>query len=312
MSTVATVQGGLLGAPKQQRVAAGPVALLDLDLASVRRRFPHQPFTIRHHLVGHPLFALDRLVELARSLPPANVEYNAGDLPLTVDPAVTPQNGLSIEETIRRIEDCGSWMVLKFVESDPAYRELLDRCVDEVLDLCDPPLPGVSQRYAFIFISSPNAVTPFHIDPEHNFLLQIRGSKKMAVFPVAQPVISERDLERFYSGAHRNLVFDERYQERATVFSLTPGVGLHVPVTAPHWVRNGDQVSVSFSITFRSELSESREAVYKLNHRLRRMHVAPTPYGARPRVDAAKAFAFRSALAMKRKITGAARPVHDH
>ena len=67
----------------------------------------------------------------------------------------TPRNGLSIEETIRRIEECRSWLVLKYVERDPEYRELLDRCVDEVQALCDPPLPGIDQREAFIFISSP-------------------------------------------------------------------------------------------------------------------------------------------------------------
>jgi hypothetical protein len=224
---------------------------------------------------------------------------------LSVDPTVTPRNGLSIEETIRRIEDCGSWMVLKFVERDSAYRDLLDHCVDEVLALCDPPLEGVDQRYAFIFISSPNAVTPYHIDPEHNFLLQIRGNKSMAVFPATdRSVISEQELERFYSGAHRNLSFRDAYSAKATVFPLAPGDGLHVPVTAPHWVKNGDQVSISFSITFRSALSERRETVYKVNHRLRAMRLSPTPFGRRPAVDAAKLFAFQTALQVKRRLSG--------
>ena len=35
----------------------------------------------------------------------------------------------------------------------------------------------------FIFVSSPNSVTPYHFDPEHNILLQIRGSKVMTQFP---------------------------------------------------------------------------------------------------------------------------------
>jgi hypothetical protein len=294
-----------VGALAEENEALEPPALLDLDAMAIARRFPAEPFAIRHRLSGHPLFSLSRLMELGRRLPPENVEYNAGDLPLSVDPTLTPRNGLSIEETIRRIEDCGSWMVLKFVELDSAYRELLDRCVDQVLALCDPPIPGVNQRYAFIFISSPNAVTPYHIDPEHNFLLQIRGAKTMAVFPAAdRSVLSEQELERFYSGAHRNLVFDPAYEGKATLFRLSPGDGVHVPVTAPHWVKNGAQVSISFSITFRSALSERRETVYKINHRLRRLRLSPTPFGRRPAIDAAKLAAFRTALAVKKRIGG--------
>ena len=41
------------------------------------------------------------------------------------------------------------------------------------------------KREAFIFVSSPNAVTPFHMDPEHNILMQLRGTKTMTLFPAA-------------------------------------------------------------------------------------------------------------------------------
>jgi hypothetical protein len=34
-----------------------------------------------------------------------------------------------------------------------------------------------------LFIVSPNAMTPFHFDRCSNFLMQIRGSKEVAVFP---------------------------------------------------------------------------------------------------------------------------------
>ena len=41
------------------------------------------------------------------------IEYNAGNLSVSQDPALTPMNGLSISETLRRIEECESWMALK-------------------------------------------------------------------------------------------------------------------------------------------------------------------------------------------------------
>src|SRR6478609_2674154 len=85
--------------------------LLDIDAAEFAANFNRGPFLIGHRLADHPLFALPRLLELARTLPEKNVEYNAGEVPVSCDPSQTPRTGLSIEETVRRIEECKSWMV---------------------------------------------------------------------------------------------------------------------------------------------------------------------------------------------------------
>jgi hypothetical protein len=258
--------------------------LLDLDAAIFQRDFARRPFGIRHHLVDHPLFALPRLIELARALPGHRVEYNAGDVAVNQDPHATPRTGLSVEETIRRIEACRSWMVLKNVELDPAYRGLLDACLAEVLAFDHPATQGVGLREAFIFVSSPGSITPYHMDPELNFLLQIRGSKQMHVFPGAdRAVVSELELERFHSGAHRNLVFRDEYQQKATTFDLRPGDGLHVPVADPHWVQVGnDGYSISFSITFRTRVVERQAVLYALNHADRQRGRTPVPPGQSP------------------------------
>src|SRR5262249_59171553 len=76
---------------------------LHIDPVRFRERFARLPFVVRHGLSDHPLFALPRLIELARALPADPVEYNAGDVPVSLDPARTPRTGLSIDETIRRI-----------------------------------------------------------------------------------------------------------------------------------------------------------------------------------------------------------------
>jgi hypothetical protein len=244
--------------------------------------FNRRPFQIKHDLVAHPAFALERLVELARKLPADAVEYNAGDLPITQDPTKTPRTGLSIEETIQRITDCKSWMVLKRVEVDPTYAKILDDCLDQIAPLA----PGMRTRRAFIFISSPGSVTPYHIDHEYNFLLQIRGTKAMTIFDPS--VLSEEAIERFYRGEHRNLVFDQSHAERAQTFELTPGDGVHVPVNAPHYVLNGPAASVSFSITFRTPQGDRRSAVYQVNDRIRRLGLVPRPVGKTPLVDRTK------------------------
>lgn len=267
-----------------------------------RRSFNRQPFLVEHDLVEHPLFELERLIELSNALPADRVEYNAGDLPITQDAKQTPRTGLSVMETIRRIEECRSWMVLKNVERDTEYRELAERCLEPMRELC----PDLRALETFVFISSPDAVTPYHIDPECNFLLQIRGRKTIRTFPPQdRSILSEEELERFYAGGSRNLrELKPESEAKAWVFELQGGDGVHIPVNAPHWVRNGPLVSISFSVTFRTDSSDRREIAYRINHRMRQLGLRPKPVGHSPVVDGMKYVLFDAARRLARAVRG--------
>ncbi len=257
--------------------------------------YPEQPSLLRHRLVGHPLFELDTLVELAQRIRPVDVEYNRGDLPVGLDPAATPQNGLSVADTIRSIEECGSWMVLKFIEQDPTYRELLHSVLAELEPVVHPVTGEMLKLEGFIFISSPGAVTPFHFDPEHNILLQIRGSKVMTVFPAGDETLASGAAhEAFHNGGHRNLAWRDEFTEKGRAFELTPGKAIHVPVKAPHWVQNGPEVSISFSITWKSEWSYQEADARSLNRLLRKLGVDPAPTKRFPDRNLAKSVAYRA------------------
>ncbi len=91
----------------------------------------------------------------------------------------------------------------------------------------------------------------------------------------------------------RNLILTEENRQKAMVFDLQPGFGLHFPVTYPHWVQNGNAVSVSFSITFRTPDLDRRKVVYGMNHRARQNGSDPTPYGVSPWKDNVKYNAHR-------------------
>jgi len=165
--------------------------------------------------------------------------------------------------------------------------------------------PGMKRRSGFIFVSSPGSVTPFHFDQEYNFLLQIRGQKQVSLFDGEdRALLTERELEKFYARGHRNLVFDDTNQRKAQVFTLAPGDGLYFPVTWPHWVKNGSQVSVSFSITFRTASSDRREVLYRVNERLRRVGIKLPPVGHSELIDAAKYQAFRTLARAHRVFAG--------
>ena len=278
--------------------------LLEIE-ESAAGNFDRKPFFIRHHLAQHPMFGLGRLLALSRRLRSDRAEFYAGDVPVCTSPEQVPSTGLSLEETIRRIEDCGAWVVLKNVELDPEYSALLDRCLDEVEDVHGSALQGSSARVGFIFISSARAVTPCHLDAEHNFLLQIRGSKTIHV--ADRSLLEEGQLERYFTGGHRNVDLPE-LESRAAEFRLSPGDGVHVPFTAPHWVVNGDEVSVSFSITFQTPESRRKAVVHKVNAHLRKTGVRPTPPGRSPLRDALKVLGFeaiRKAHRLLRSVPGA-------
>lgn len=276
--------------------ARSDARLLEIEPATFRADFNRRPFLIRHALANHPLFEIPRLVELAARLPEGCVRYGASDVPVATQLYGNAHNGLSIAETLTRIEECRSWMVMKFVEHDPEYGALLDACLDEVEPLSEPLAPGMFQRAGFIFVSSPDSVTPYHLDPEYNFLLQARGGKTVYMFDAAdRSVLSDEELESYYSASDKyNLSFRDEYQTKAEAFELSPGLGLHFPVTAPHWVRNSGEVSVSFSVTFKTLSSERRGAVYNVNSRLRRLGLRPAPFGQSSLRDSAKSVAFRA------------------
>jgi hypothetical protein len=267
----------------------------DAALEKLSGIYPNRPGLLRHRLQGHPLLTLEALVALSQRIRPVDAEYNRADLPIGVDPAATPGNGLSAAETIRSIERCGSWMVLKFIEQDPAYRGLLDEALAPLRPLVGAVTGEMLKTEGFIFISSPGAVTPFHFDPEHNILLQIRGSKTMTVFPAGDEELAGGEQhEAFHQGGHRNLPWQDAFAARGEPFPLAPGDAIYVPVKAPHWVKNGPEPSISLSITWRSEWSFHEEYAHGFNRLLRRAGLTPSLPRPFPAKNLAKSAAYRA------------------
>lgn len=265
--------------------------LIKLEAGSVGDKMPTKTFRLTHTLSDHPLFKLDRLARLAASLPADQVEFN-GPVQPNQDPSLTPQNGLSAEETVRRIEDCQSWMVIKNCEADPEYKALLDACLDQVAAQTGGVMGGAKNRQAFIFVTSPNNVTPFHMDPELNFLMQLRGSKRMSVFDhTNRDIVNEEQLE-LYPGKHRNLPYFDSYETVATQQHLQPGDSIFVPLFDPHWVQNGPEVSVSFSITWHTDHSLRMVKLSYVNAGLRRIGLPQASVGTYPVIDTIKVAAY--------------------
>jgi hypothetical protein len=259
--------------------------------------FARRPFPVEHLLVDHPLLTLDGIAELADALPRSAVERHRADLPLVMPGGAPDQLDGRPSDTVRGIATNDSWMVLWNIEQAPAWRELLHRCLDDVKADIAGRDGGMMQREGFLFLSAPNAVTPAHFDPEHNLLLQIRGTKEMNVGRFPDPADQQRELDRYYDGGHRNL---ESVPVDAQTFVLSPGQGVYVNSFAPHWVHNRDEASISLSITFRTRRSEAAERAHALNARLRRLGLHPRPAGHDERRDRAKAVIVHGADRIRR------------
>lgn len=272
------------------------------DLERLRALYPWQSGKLSHRLTGHPLLTLEALVELGGRLPPKDVEYNPGDLPIGVEPDEVGHNGLSVQETIRRIEECGSWMVLKHAQQDPAYRDLLEEALGELAPVIEPVTGEMLTKVAFIFVSSPNAITPFHLDPEHNVLLQISGSKTMTIVPTDEEIVPPEKHESYHLGGHRNVPWRDEYAERGETYELRPGDAVHVPLMWPHWVKNGPEPSISLSITWKNEWVYQEADVRGMNHMLRRIGLNPASPAQFPKRNPAKVLAYRAIRKAKQQL----------
>jgi hypothetical protein len=131
-----------------------------------------------------------------------------------------------------------------------------------------------------ILISSPNRLTPYHMDAETNFLVQVRGDKWFHVFDQDnRAIISDREREQYFVGDISSAVYREELQKQAVSFDLHAGCGVHVPVGAPHWVQNKNNVSVAISVNYELRSVDRLKRIYRMNHRLRRFGIAPRPPG---------------------------------
>jgi Cupin superfamily protein len=263
--------------------------LLDIDPTAFGAAFARRSVAVHHELVDHPLFTMEAIAELADRLPPDSVRRERGDLPLVnrdgyVDVGQGPPSA-----TILDVERNGFRISLRDIQQVPEYAELINRCLDEVQRIIGDREGGMRRRTGYLFITAPASNTPMHFDPEHSFLLQVRGVKHVSVAAFEDDARRQRELDRYYDGEQCDFA---AMQEIAEDFRLDPGVGVYLPSFVPHWVTTEAGISISFSIPFYTEFSERAEYVNRINHRLRRLRLSPRAPGASEPVDRVKAASF--------------------
>jgi hypothetical protein len=268
---------------------------MSLPIALDPERFdPWRIQKLTHSLCDHPLLRIDSLVALGERLEKKKlVRTHSDDAKADTSFADAPNlhpNQKGAVSTLEKIAEAKAWMSLMNIQVDPLYRSFVSEVLDAMRPVVERRDPGMCYRAGWIFVTSPNAVTPFHMDHEHNFILQIRGTKKLHVWdPFDRIVVPEDGQELFHDEHSREKVrFREEILPRAQVFDLEPGLGGYMPSTAPHMVQNGNDVSITISLTYYTDSTRRRELLYRGNRRLRKLGLEPRPVGASPLVDTAK------------------------
>lgn len=274
---------------------------------------PMKIMSVTHSMTDHPLLQLDALIELADRIPKKYIRYHAGDVSPSTSFEHAPQTNkvdMAPDEVIRNIEEAGAWLSLHHIQQDEIYARLVCEVLDSVRESIGGKDSGFHNYAGWVFVSAPGAVTPYHMDHENNFILQIKGEKEIHIFdPLARNVVSEECLELFHRTWSRDLVtYNEAHEAHATVLHAKPGLGAYMPTTAPHWVKNGNNVSITVSFTYYSSEVRRREQLHQMNWILRRLGVAPAAVGSAPRRDALKHAVARPALATESRLRGWYKP----
>ena len=263
-----------------------------------RKKLHREPFRISHGLADSSLFDVERLLQAASAAKhrPGDVYFDAGKVAIDDKWGQIPVPDMPVEEVIRRVETAGAWIILKHAERDPAYAAVLEQFREFVHSIAGSEgAKQILNPEMLIIISSPDRLTPFHFDAEINFLVQVRGEKEVWICdPADRTVVTEADIEAYYSGQQTAGKYSEHVQDQATRFKLNPGDGVHIPSHAAHWVRNGNGVSISLSLNFEFPRWKYRDA-YRLNHALRKFRISPSPPGRSIVIDQSKSLAFRVA-----------------
>ncbi len=240
----------------------------DLDIADFSKR----PLQIGHRLHESDLFGDDALARLIENSSRENYYVNTMDI--DHHDVRTRREGetgdISGADALRAVANGHIWYLLMQPEKvDPRYGELVEQIYDEIA----AHVPGfqVSMKKMSILVSSPRVQVYYHCDIPGQSLWQVRGSKKVYVYPNREPWLDQPSLEKIVMNeAHEiSMPYRPEFDDDATVYDLQPGYMLHWPLNAPHRIVNNDCVNVSFTTEHMTDSIRRTFIVNKANGILR-------------------------------------------
>lgn len=213
-------------------------------------RFGLQPMCIKHRVHEHQLFTDAALARLIEQSDRENYYVNTMNTAAhdTRSRREGEVRGISGAAALEAVAKGKLWIMLLHPEKvEPGYRDLVQQLYDEI-GRHVPGFRAFNQKLS-ILISSPGIQVYYHCDVPGQTLWQVRGRKRVYVYPNQPPYLDQPSLERIVLGeAHEiSLPYDEKFDQAASVYDIEPGDMLHWPLNAPHRIVNADCLNVSFT-----------------------------------------------------------------
>ena len=248
--------------------------------------FPERSVGFEHDLPRDERLTLAAVADLADRLPRTSVIYDTAAQPLLVPAGGPPRGELEHPgDVIRNLDTANAWLTLLHADEDPVMAEIMNAHLDRLEVGIAPRQGAMRNRVAFVFVSSPNSVTPVHFDIEHSLLMQVSGTKTVSIGAYSSEAVRRHEIDRYWDGSHGRI---EDLPEEVATYTLTPGRAVYIPPGTPHWVHNGPAISASVTLTYFTAATVRENRIEDFNSLLRRRHLHPRPPGRSPLVDLAK------------------------
>lgn len=251
-----------------------------------------------HNISDHPLLQMDEIRKLVKRIPKNGLFYSAGIKPESaiIGDGDTHPGKHPLDYAIDNMENADAYMFIIGPETDAQFRPLYLQLKTDLDDFCRRHGYRLTESKLALFISSPGAIAPHHMDHQHTFIAQIKGSKTIYQWPAQNfDVTTPQELEIFFARVTRELALKEEAEQWRTPYALSPGKGVYIPFAAPHAVTNGSEVSISLSIIFNTESTQKLQNIYRANYFLRKScHLSPSLPGESAWKDALKNQYFRA------------------
>jgi len=263
--------------------------------------FPGQSVGFAHDLYLDDRLTLAAVADLADRLPRRSVIADTAEQPLLVPQGGPPLGALERPgDVIRDLHNANAWLTLLGVEDDPGMAELMNTQLDQLesgMAARQGKRVKMRKRVAFVFVSSPNSVTPVHFDIEHSLLMQVSGCKTVSIGRWESDAARRHEIDRYWEGSHGRI---EAVPPEEATYTLTPGRAVYIPPGTPHWVHNGPDISLSVTLTYFTPATVRENRVESFNAHLRRRHMNPREPGHSAAVDTAKVCALAAWMAGRR------------
>ncbi|MFK7913141.1 MAG: cupin-like domain-containing protein [Pseudomonadales bacterium] len=257
-----------------------------------------EPFAFNHSLQRFAALGREEVCDLVKRLPEHQVAARTASADTGADilsAHVEQPLQVPLQQALEQLEHANTYILVNRPELDPAIAEIYAELTAELEVIAKHTNTRAQQATMFLFIASPHAVTPFHIDRYSAFLYQLHGRKDVHAWnPWGHDKLTNQQLEAFSNGSLKRTPVVEDLSG-SIINTIGPGEGVHIPLLSPHWVKNGDQVSISVSLHFTTRTTQQKLDAMCMNDVLRRwLHLEPTQVGPRANArERIKASGFR-------------------